>query len=350
MQFNFELVKRLSEATGIAGREDAVREIVLAEMRPLVDELTVDPLGSVIGTKKGSGGPRVMLAAHMDEIGFMVKFIDDCGFVRLQTVGGFDARVLPAQRVRVHTEEGETLLGVLQPGTKPIHLLAKDEITVPKLEEFYVDLGLGADEVRRKVHIGDMVTLDRTLERAGQMITGKALDDRVSVFMMLEVLRALGPHEVDVVAVATTQEEVGLRGAQTAAFGVNPDIGIALDVTVAADTPGVGAIDQVTKLGLGVAIKMFDSSHIPNYKLVRHFRSIAEKHGIPHQLELLPCGGTDGSALQRARAGAPAITISTPTRYLHTVNEMAHIDDIMAGIQLVTRYLEEAHDGSYTFG
>ena len=167
MQFNFELVKRLSEATGIAGREDAVREIVLAEMRPLVDEVTVDALGSVIGTKKGRGGPRVMLAAHMDEIGFMVKFIDDCGFVRLQTVGGFDARVLPTQRVRVHTEAGETLPGVLQPGTKPIHLLSKDEITVPKLQDFYVDLGLSAEEVREKVHIGDMVTLDRTLEPGG---------------------------------------------------------------------------------------------------------------------------------------------------------------------------------------
>jgi endoglucanase len=168
--------------------------------------------------------------------------------------------------------------------------------------------------------------------------------------MMLEVLRALGPHEADVVAVATTQEEVGLRGAGTAAFGVNPDVGIALDVTVAADTPGVAAIDQVTKLGQGVAIKMFDSSHIPNYKLVRHFWSVAEAHGIPYQLEVLPCGGTDGAALQRARTGTPAITISTPTRYLHMVNEMAHIDDILAGIQLVTYYLEEAHGGSYMFG
>jgi putative aminopeptidase FrvX len=350
MQFNYELAERLAEAPGIAGREEAVREIVVAEMRPLVDNLTVDTLGNVIGTTSGHSAPRVMLAAHMDEIGFMVKFIDDRGFVRLQNIGSFDPRVLPAQRVRVHTSRGEALLGVLQFGNKPIHLLTQEEIKVPKLQDVYVDLGLSAPEVRQQVDIGDMVTLDRTLERAGHTITGKSLDDRISVFVMIEVLRSVGQHEAEIVAVATTQEEVGLRGAQTAAFGVNPDIGIALDVTVAADTPGVDAIDQVSKLGHGVAIKMFDSSHIPNHRLVRHFRSIAEQHGIPHQLEVLPCGGTDGSALQRARAGAPAITISIPTRYLHTVNEMACVDDIMAEIQLVARYLEQAHRGDYTFG
>lgn len=350
MDFNFDLIKRICEAPGIPGREDAVREIVAAEMRPLVDEITVDALGNVIGMKKGRGGPRVMIAAHMDEIGFMVRFIDDNGFVRLQNIGGFDARVLPAQRVLVHTQGGEALRGALQFAAKPIHLLQPDEIKPPKLPDFYVDLGLSAEEVRAKVDIGDMVTMDRALERVGHTVLSKSLDDRVSVFIMLEALRALGSHEVEVLAVATTQEEVGLRGAGTAAFGVEPDIGVALDVTIAGDVPGFDAQDRVSKLGDGVAIKVFDSSHIPNHKLVRHFRDVAERHGIKYQLEVLGRGGTDAGAIQRTRAGVPAITLSTPTRYVHTVNEMAHVNDIQAAIQLVARYLETAHTGDYRFG
>jgi tetrahedral aminopeptidase len=348
-ELNLELVQKLLDAPGIAGREDQVRELVRSEMRNLVDEISVDALGSVIGIKRGSGGPRIMLAAHMDEIGFMVRFIDDNGFIRLQNIGGFDPRVLPAQRVRIHTRSGATFIGALQLASKPIHLLQPTEIQAPKLTDLYVDLGLSADEVAEQVEIGDMVTLDRSMERVGNNLMSRAIDDRINVFVMLEVLRNLGDHTCDVIAVATTQEEVGLRGAETAAFGVKPDIGVALDVTVAGDSPGVDKQDQVTKLGSGVAIKAFDSSHIPNYKLVQHFRSVAEAHDIPHQIEILSRGGTDAGPIQRTRAGVPAITISMPTRYLHTVNEMVNIDDIQSGISLLTRYLESAHEGDYAF-
>ncbi|MBX6343176.1 MAG: M20/M25/M40 family metallo-hydrolase, partial [Thermomicrobiaceae bacterium] len=298
MEFNESLLKRICEAPGIAGREEQVREIVMAEMGPLVDELRVDALGNVIGHKRGRGGPRVMLAAHMDEIGFMVRHIDDQGFVRLQPVGGFDPRVLVCQRVLVHTARGEALRGALQLASKPIHLLDRDEVKPPKMEEFYVDLGLPADEVRERVDLGDMVTLDRTLERVGRNVMSKALDDRVCVFTMIEALRALGDHEAEIFAVATTQEEVGLRGARPAAFDIDPQIGVALDVTVAGDIPGGEAAERVSKLGDGVAIKVFDSSHIPNYKLVRHVREVAARHGIKHQLEVLPRGGTDAGAMQ----------------------------------------------------
>jgi tetrahedral aminopeptidase len=346
-EVNVGLLKRLSETPGVSGREERVRAVVIEELRPLVDDIKVDALGNVVAVKKGNSNRRVMLAAHMDEIGFMVKYVDERGFVRLQPLGGFDARVLVAQRVIVHTADGQALRGVLTPSTKPIHLLGDEKPGAPKLEEFYVDLGLPGDRVRELVDIGDSVTLDRTLERTGDCVIGKALDDRSGVFTMIETLRKLGKHQVSVLAVATVQEEVGLRGAQTSAYHVQPDVAIALDTTLAVDTPGMPETEAVTRLGEGVAIKLFDSSAIPNFKLVRHLRDIAEQHGIKHQLEVLPRGGTDAGAMQRARSGAPAITLSIPSRYVHTVNEMVNLGDLDAASTLLARYLESAHTGTY---
>jgi hypothetical protein len=229
---NLDLLRRLCAAPGIAGREDRVRTLVIDELRPLVDELRVDSLGSVVATKRGDG-PRVMVAAHMDEIGFFVSHIDDRGFLRLQPVGGFDARVLVAQRVLVHGYGGSMWRGAVQPGTKPIHLLEKDEIKTVKMEELFVDVGLPVERVREEIEVGDIVTLDRELEPAGDCVMSKALDDRVGVFVMIEALRVMGETNAEIVAVATTQEEVGLRGAETAAFAVQPDIAVALDTTLA---------------------------------------------------------------------------------------------------------------------
>lgn len=344
---NLDLLKRLTETPGVAGREERVRALVIEELKPLVDEIRVDALGNVIATKRGKGKRRVMLAGHMDEIGFMVRYIDERGFVRIQPLGGFDARVLVAQRVIVHTSAGEQLRGVLTPASKPIHLLGDEKPGAPKLEEFYIDLGLPGARVRELVSLGDSVTLDRTLERVGDNVIAKAMDDRTGVFTMIEALRRLGKHEVDVVAVATVQEEVGLRGATTAAFAVEPDVSIALDTTLAVDTPGMPETEAVTRLGEGVAIKVFDSSFIPNYKLVSHLRRVAEQHSIKHQLEVLPRGGTDAGAMQRVRGGSAAITISIPSRYVHTVNEMISIADLDAAQALLARYIEEAHTASY---
>jgi endoglucanase len=344
---NLDLLKRLSETPGVSGREERVRALVLAELKPLVDELRVDALGNVIALKKGKGKRRVMLAAHMDEIGFMVRYIDDRGFARIQPLGGFDPRVLVAQRVIVHTASGEQLRGVLTPASKPIHLLGDEKPGAPKLEEFYIDLGLPGDRVRELVSLGDSVTLDRPVERVGDNVIGKAMDDRTGVFTMIEALRRLGAHEVDVLAVATVQEEVGLRGATTAAFSVEPDVAIALDTTLAVDTPGMPETEAVTRLGDGVAIKVFDSSFIPNFKLVQHLRQVAKDASVRHQMEVLPRGGTDAGAMQRAKAGAAAITLSIPSRYVHTVNEMVSLTDLDAAATLLARYLEDAHTGSY---
>lgn len=347
MDVNFPLLKRLCETPGIPGREDALRAVVIEELRPLVDSVEVDVMGNVIGRRRGDAACRVMLAAHMDEIGFMVKYVDDKGFLRLQPLGGFDPRVLVAQRVWVHGCSGERLRGVLSLSTKPIHLLDRDEIKPPKVEELFVDVGLPADRVKELVEVGDAVTMDRTVEQAGDCIVGKTMDDRAGVFVMIEALRATRATSAEVIAVATVQEEVGLRGATTAAYHLEPHVAVALDVTLAVDTPGGQDQDRVTRLGEGPAIKLMDSSSISHPRLVRHLRDIATREGIPYQLEILPRGGTDAGAMQRSRGGVPTITLSVPTRYVHTVNEMVHERDLAQSIQLLARYLEEAHAGDY---
>lgn len=343
-----ELLKQLCEAAGIPGYEDRIRAIVIPELAATCDEVAVDALGNVVGIKRGSGPePRrkVMIAAHMDEIGFMVKHISDEGFLRLQPLGGFDPRALFQQRVIVHARDGQAYRGVLAPAAKPAHLLTEAERgKSPQLADFFVDLALSAERVKAAIEPGDMVTLDRTTEEIGDCLVGKAMDDRLSIFIMLEALRALRSTACDIYAVATTQEEIGLRGAMTSAYAIDPDISIALDVTLAMDLPGGSAEDRITTLGGGTAIKLMDSSTVSHPKLVRAFRDIAAREQIPHQLEILPRGGTDAGAMQRARGGSAAITISTPTRYVHTVNEMVHRADVQAGIDLLARVLESAHE------
>lgn len=345
---NENLLRALTQADGIPSLEDSVRDLVSTHMLPLVDELRVDALGNLIGHLKGTGGPVVAIAAHMDEIGFIVRFIEDSGYIRLQPVGGFDPRTLVAQRVRIHIEDGEPLAGVLQPGAKPIHLIQDGESKDLKLEDFFVDVGMTVDEVRERVCVGDMVTMRRDFETMGDTVVSKALDDRLGVYVMLEAIRAAGHVDADVYPIATVQEEVGLRGATTAAFGVKPDIAIALDTTISGDIPGIPSDTTVTKLRHGTAIKMFDSSQLPNRKLVAHLREIAESHQIPYQLEVLPRGGTDAGAFQRSQDGIITATISIPSRYVHTVNEMCCVSDIQASVDLLAHFLREA--GSRTYG
>lgn len=350
---NFDLLKSLCETPGIPSREEAMRKLVAKELKPLVDSLETDVMGNLIGFRKGaSDGPRVMLAAHMDEIGFVVKYIDSKGFLRLQPVGGWDPRNLVSQRVYVHGYKGEILQGVLMPANKPTHLLTPEEAgKAPTIEGLFVDLGLSQEKVKAQVELGDMVTMSRTCDRMGDMVVSKTLDDRLMVFVMIEALKLLKGKSLkcNVIAVATTQEEVGLRGATPAAYALQPDIGVALDVTIAADYAGATESEQVTTLGGGAAIKIMDSSHISHPKLVRHFRDIAERNKIQHQLEILPRGGTDAGGIQRSRGGVPSITLSVPVRYVHTVNEMASVADISAAIKLLADYLLDAHSGSYGY-
>ncbi len=350
---NVELLSKLTEAHGVSGQEGAIRAIVREELAGICDT-RVDAMGNLIATKaatiKPSNGQpkKLMLAGHMDEIGFIVRYVDDKGFLKLQPIGGHDPRQLPSQRVIVHTREGQ-LNGLLMMSAKPKHLQKGAAASAPSVDELFVDVGLNGEEAKKAVRLGDMVTMNRQFQTMGDLFTCKAMDDRVAVFAIVEALKAVKDHAVDIVAAMTTQEEVGIRGAAASGWSVQPDIAVALDVTLANDFPGIADDQAITKLGEGTAIKLMDSSLICHPKLVEHFRSLAESNGIKHQIEILPGGGTDAGAFQRLHGGIPSFTLSVPTRYVHTVNETVHKDDVQATIDLLVRYIEDAHNGVYEF-
>jgi endoglucanase len=344
--FDYDLLVELTETRGVPGYEDQVRDLVRSEIEPSVDRLRSDAMGNLVGTLEGDRAYDVVVAAHVDEIGFMVKHIDDDGFLELDALGGWDPRILRAQRVTVHTD-GEDVPGVI--GSVPPHTLSEDEReTDPEVGDVRVDLGLDSEAVEESVAVGDLVTMSQRTERVGEFITGKSLDNRVSVLAMIEAARRLESTDVNVHFAATTQEEVGLRGAQALGVDLDPDLVIALDTTVANDVPGFEAGERVTRLGEGAAIKLKDSSAITNHKLHRRMRSIAENREIDYQLEVLPSGGTDTGGLQRAGGATPAGAISVPTRYLHTPTECVHESDLEAVIELLLATLE-TEDGAHDY-
>jgi putative aminopeptidase FrvX len=374
----FELLRKLTQTPGVSGREERVRDLILTETAGLWDQTRVDSMGNLICLKRATLGPkrrrgrsetvrrapaaapvpstspaatltaeqapespvpRVMLACHMDEIGFYVRYIDENGFLRLQSAGGFDARNLFARRVLVQGKED--LVGILNPATKPVHLASEeDKKKIPEMREFFVDLFRTKRQVKRLVDVGDPVTLIQHTEVLGDAITGKAMDNRVAVWTAVSALRrAATKLRYDTYFVACVQEEVGLRGSAPAAFGIDPHIGIAIDSTLCCDTPGTSKDDAVTEFGRGVAIKVMDSASISHRGLFDEFVSLAQRNKIPFQREVLPRGGTDAGAVQRVRAGTKAITISVPTRYVHTVTEAIHKKDARAAVDLLAAWL-----------
>jgi len=340
-----KLLKELCETPGIPGFEDRLRPIVRRELTPLVDDIQVDALGNLIGVKKKAGAPKLMIAAHMDEIGFVVSYIDEKrGLLRLVGLGGHDPRNMQAQRVTVSTPNGD-LPGVLYAGVKPPHLQTGNERGKSlKLSDFFVDLGLPAKEVLEQVPIGSMVTLQRDFAEIGECVSCKALDNRVAIYIMIEALKQAQSSGFEVYAVATTQEEVGLRGAMTSAYGIAPDVGLALDTTLAADIPGLAAHERVTQMGEGVAIKILDRSVLCHPRLVAGLRELADSRKIQWQNEVLPRGGTDAGTMSRVRSGIPSAVISIPTRYIHTTVEMINKADLAASIALTTAFIEKGHE------
>ena len=341
-----DLLKTLSETPGAPGREEHVRSLIRERVEPLCDSVEVDALGNLICRKGPANGDeeaeRVMLACHMDEIAFYVRHIDDEGFLRLQHLGGFDVRNLFARRVRIETREGEEIIGNLNSSGPPIHMASEeDKNKIPEVQDLFVDTGLPAEEVKEKVRPGDPVTLVQDFVEMGEHASGKCLDNRVACWVGIRVLEELGESNYDLHVVFTAQEEVGVRGAQTSGFGVDPDVGIAVDVTLALDIPEVSPDKHITELGEGTAIKVFDSRMVSNKELLDEFIAVAEDSGIDHQYELLPAGGTDGSAMQLAGSGCRAITLSVPCRYVHTVTETIHQGDLRATADLVLAYLQE---------
>ena len=349
MPINVNLLKEIAEVAGAPGHEQRVREIVLREITPLVDDITIDNMGNVYAIKKGNNDKRVMVGAHMDEIGFIVTHIDDDGFVRFHTLGGFDPKTLTAQRVIIHGTED--VIGVM--GSKPIHVMSPEERTkMPKTTDYFIDLGMNKEAVEKIVTIGNPITRERGLIEMGNCVNCKSLDNRLAVFILIESLKALKDNEVpyDVYGVFTVQEEVGIRGANVAALEIKPDFGFGLDTTIAFDVPGAKPEEVVTKLGNGTAIKIMDSSTICDYRMVKYMEEIANKHNIKTQKEILTAGGTDTAGIQRMNpGGAIAGAISIPTRHIHQVIEMANKDDIRGSIDLLTNCLLELDKNDWEF-
>ena len=340
MAINVDLLATICETPGAPGFEHQIRKFIKQHLAKSVDEFDVDNIGNLICLKKGkSSAKKVLIAAHMDEIGFMVKHIDDKGFIRFQTLGGFDPKTLTAQRVIVHGKKD--LVGVM--ASKPIHIMSAEERTKnPKITDYYIDLGLSKKEVEKVIEVGNPITRERSLIEMGKCVNAKSIDNRVSVFILVEALKQLKQPAYDVYAAFTVQEEVGLRGADVAAQHVNPDFGIALDTTIAYDLPGAKPEEVTTTLGEGTAIKLMDGRTICDPRMISFLKETAKKHNIKWQPELLSAGGTDTASLQRrGDRGAIAGAISIPTRHLHQVIEMANKNDIEASIQLLVKALNE---------
>lgn len=361
---NTDLLKRLCETPGVPGREERVRALIEKEVAGMFDSVEADVMGNLICRRNARPGKkhkgvksaepraqaekrptRVMLLCHMDEIGFYVSSIDDKGFIWVNPAGGFDTRNLFSRRVTLVCDDGD-LPGVMNPGGRPVHIASvKDRERVPEVKEFFVDIGLPADEVKKKVKVGDYIVMNEPAIEVGRKFVSKALDNRVACWLGIEAVRKLvaeggggGEHACEIVVAFTTQEEVGLRGARTASHAVLPDIGFGIDVTLACDTPGVPGEEAVTKHGAGFGLHIKDGSFISDYKLVNEVEAVAKKGKIAYQRTILAAGGQDGAAAQQAAAGARAVGVVVGTRYIHTVTEMIDLNDLAAARDVLAAY------------
>lgn len=338
------ILRELSEAVGISGQEDAVRALILDAIRDHAQDIRIDPLGSVTARKPASGDAplRVMLAAHMDEIGFMVTGVDSEGLIRFTNVGGIDDRILPGLRVRIGAD---AVPGVVI--WTPIH--HNHEQNVVKLSNLRIDIGASSkDDANGKVRRGDAIAFDSKFMEIGEKtLRGKAFDDRVGCSLLVDVLRG-GPYPVEVLAAFTVQEEIGLRGATVAAQTLNPDVALALEGTTAFDLPNPQAdaddrddLNPTCRLGDGPVLTVVDASMIVHPRLLAFLRATAAKHAIPHQFKTRPGGGTDAGAMHRANAGVPSAVISVPCRYIHSPAAYLNRDDYASTLRLIQAVLHD---------
>ena len=339
---NIQLLEKICQTPGIPGFENSIRELIKKELKGLVDEIKTDSMGNLIALKKGKTSKhKIISAAHMDEIGFIVNHIDDNGFIRFLPVGGFDPKTLTSQKVRIHGKKD--IVGVM--GCKPIHFMSDEEVKKPvSISNFFIDTGLEKKEVEKIVSIGNPITRVSEFSEIGNCITCKSLDNRISVFVLIETLRALKVKKqkpaYDFYAVFTVQEEIGLRGAQVVALEVQADFSIALDTTIAYDVPGSASQEQCTKLHQGAGIKIMDSSVICDSRMVQFLQKTAKTSRISHQMEIMQRGGTDTGSLQRMVAGGSISgAISVPTRHIHQTVEMVSQKDTQSAIHLLTQSL-----------
>jgi endoglucanase len=324
-----QLIQKLTETFSPSGYEAAIRDVIRAEVTPLADEVRVDQLGSLIvrkGPSKGSGGKKIMIAAHMDEIGLIATHIDEKGFVRFSNIGGVRPQHMMGGRVRfVNGTQGVIYA---EPLDKPTD--------TPPLEKCYIDVGASSNK-NHPVKVGDVCGFERPFMDLGDRLVAKSLDDRIGCAVAIEALRALKetPHEV--YFVFTVQEEVGLRGAGASAYGVAPDLGFSIDVTAWGDTPGIK--NFIVALGNGPAIKVKDGGMLADPRIINWMTSTAEKNKLPYQREVLLGGTTDATAMQVSRAGVPVGCISIPCRYVHAPSEMVDYNDVQNAVKLIVAML-----------
>jgi len=338
-----ELLRTLTSAFGPSGFEEEARDVIKAIVEPLVDELRVDTLGNLIATKRGRGDQTLMLDAHIDEIGFLVSYVEEGGFLRFTTLGGWDARIVPSQAMTIRADDGTFVKGMI--GTAPPHILRPEDRDKPfKLDDLFVDIGAStADEVAALgIRTGSPAVIAYPFEQLNErVVMAKAIDDRAGCGVLIRVLEALAETELDITLVANfaVQEEVGLRGAGTAAYQIDPDLALAIEGSIAADVPGIPPARQPMRQGRGPAISVLDSTMIPTARMVNALTSIANDAGIPWQYKVPAPGGTDAGAIHRNRAGVLSGVVSIPCRYIHSPYAVMRLEDFENTARLVTEFV-----------
>ncbi|WP_216828884.1 M42 family metallopeptidase [Alkalihalobacterium elongatum] len=341
-----QMLKELTDANGIPGNEKEPREVMKRFIEPYATEVYTDNLGSLIAKKTGSQeGPKIMVAGHLDEIGFMVTSIDDKGYLRFQTVGGWWEQVMLAQRVTIMTKNGY-VPGVI--GSKPPHILSPEVRKKPvDKKDMFIDIGASSKEEAMEfgVRPGDAVVpvCDFTVMKNEKYLMAKAWDNRIGCAIAIEVLKQLKDvdHPNTVYGVGTVQEEVGLRGARTSAHLIQPDIGFGVDVGIAGDTPGVSEKDALAKMGEGPQIIMYDASMVSHKGLRDFVTSTAEENNIPYQFDYVAGGGTDSGAIHLTANGVPSLSITIATRYIHTHAAILHRDDFENAVKLIVEVIKK---------
>lgn len=340
-----QLLAELSSAFGVSGFEDEVREVIRRRVTPLADEVTTDPLGNLTATRRGGSAFRLMLDAHMDEIGLMVSFIDHEGYLRFTALGGWDQRVLPSHAVTVATRGGKKLRGVM--GVAPPHVQkGGDTEKAIRIEDLFIDIGARSRREAEEmgVAVGDPAVPDYPFERLhGDCVMGKALDDRVGCAVILKTLEALRGEKLDLVLVCnfSVGEEVGLRGARTAAFRLQPDAALAFEGTTACDMPGIPEDRRVARQGLGPAITVADRSIIVSRRFVKALEDVARKNKIPYQFKTPIYGATDAGEIHVSRGGVTAGVLSVPCRYIHSCHGTMRMKDFDNTVALTAGFVRE---------
>ncbi|KEZ51245.1 MULTISPECIES: M42 family metallopeptidase [Metabacillus] len=344
-----QMLKDLTDAKGIPGNEREPREVMKNYISAYADEVTTDGLGSLIAKKTGKeGGPKIMVAGHLDEVGFMITQIDDKGFLRFQTVGGWWSQVMLAQRVTIVTNKGD-VTGVI--GSKPPHILPPEARKKPvDIKDMFIDIGASSREEAMEfgVRPGDQAVpyFEFTVMNNEKMLLAKAWDNRIGCAIAIDVLKGLkdADHPNVVYGVGTIQEEVGLRGARTSAHAIQPDIGFGVDVGIAGDTPGISDKEASSKMGEGPQIILYDASMVSHKGLRDFVTGVADEMNIPYQFDAIAGGGTDSGAIHMTANGVPALSITIATRYIHSHAAMLHRDDYENAVKLITEVIKRLDD------